>query len=157
MGRERFDGTLEKHGSGTIVRLPFDPKQAFGSGRPPVRVTVNGHTFRTTLFTMGGQPLLGLNRDVREAAGIDVGESVVFEIEPDDEPREVAVPTDLAEAFSGAPDARAVYDDLSYTHRKEYVRWIEEAKRPETRTRRIGRAIEMLRENRKTPDRPNES
>jgi uncharacterized protein YdeI (YjbR/CyaY-like superfamily) len=118
-------------------------------------VTVNGHTFRTTLFTMGGQPLLGVNRDVREAAGVEVGETFVVEVEPDAEPRVVSVPPDLERALADAPDARGVFDGLSYTHRKEYVRWIEDAKRPETRSRRLERAVAMLRAKRKTPDRPN--
>src|SRR5215204_3856746 len=119
MGTRRFEGTLERHGSGTVVVVPFDLKEEFGSGRPPVRATVNGHTFRTTLFTMGGRPLLGLNREVREAAGVDAARACL-----------------LALRFFD-PAVRNTFNGLSYTHRKEYVRWIEEAKREETRTRRI--------------------
>jgi hypothetical protein len=132
--------------------VPFDPKEAFGSGRPPVRATVNGYTFRTTVFTMGGRALLGLNSEVRDAVGIDEGARVSVMLEHDEEPRTVTVPRDLAAALDRDPAARETFDGLSYTHRKEYVRWIEEAKREETRTRRIGKSIELLRAGVKTPD-----
>jgi hypothetical protein len=152
MGTRRFEGTLERHGSGTVVVVPFDLKEEFGSGRPPVRATVNGHTFRTTLFTMGGRPLLGLNREVREAAGVDAGAQVSVTLERDKEPRSVAVPPDLAVALDRDLAVRNTFNGLSYTHRKEYVRWIEEAKREETRTRRIEKSIELLRAGVRTPD-----
>jgi Bacteriocin-protection, YdeI or OmpD-Associated/Domain of unknown function (DUF1905) len=151
MGAQRFEATLEQHGSGTVVVVPFDLKEAFGSGRPPVRATVNGYSFRTTLFTMSGRALLGLNREVREAAGVEAGQEVSIELERDDEPRAVEVPRDLASALEADPAVRETFDGLSYTHRKEYVRWIEDAKRDETRTRRIAKAVEMLREGVKTP------
>jgi hypothetical protein len=151
MGAQRFEATLEQHGSGTVVFVPFDLKEAFGSRRPPVLATVNGYTFRTTLFTMGGRALLGLNREVREAAGVEAGQELSVEIEPDDEPRTVEVPSDLAAALDSDPAVRDTFDGLSYTHRKEYVRWVEEAKREETRTRRVEKSVEMLREGVKTP------
>ena len=152
MSARRFEATLEQHGSGTVVVVPFDLKETFGSGRPPVRASVNGFTFRTTLFTMGGRALLGLNREVREAAGVAAGEEVSIELERDDEPRTVEVPRDLAAALAADPAVRGTFESLSYTHRKEYVRWIEDAKREETRTRRIAKAVELLREGVKTPD-----
>jgi hypothetical protein len=152
MGAQRFNATLEQHGSGTVVVVPFDLKEVFGSGRPPVRATVNGYTFRTTLFTMGGRALLGLNREVREAAGVESGQEVSVELERDDEPRAVEVPRDLAAALQADATVRETFDGLSYTHRTEYVRWIEGAKRDETRSRRIAKAVEMLREGVKTPD-----
>jgi hypothetical protein len=151
MSAQRFVATLEQHGSGTFVVVPFDLKEAFGSGRPPVRATVNGYTFRTTLFTMGGRALLGLNREVREAATVEPGQEVSVELERDDEPRTLEVPSDLAAALDADPVVREIFDGLSYTHRKEYVRWIEEAKRTETRTRRVEKSVEMLREGIKTP------
>jgi hypothetical protein len=151
MSAQRFVATLEQHGSGTVVVVPYDLKEAFGSGRPPVRATVNGYTFRTTLFTMGGRALLGLNREVREAATVEPGQKVSVELERDDEPRTVEVPSDLAAALDADPVVRETFDGLSYTHRKEYVRWIEEAKRTETRTRRVEKSVEMLREGAKTP------
>ena len=151
MSAQRFVATLEQHGSGTVVVDPYDLKEAFGSGRPPVRATVNGYTFRTTLFTMGGRALLGLNREVREAATVEPGQEVSVELERDDEPRTLEVPSDLAAALDADPVVRETFDGLSYTHRKEYVRWIEEAKRTETRARRVEKSVEMLREGVKTP------
>jgi Bacteriocin-protection, YdeI or OmpD-Associated/Domain of unknown function (DUF1905) len=151
MSAQRFVATLEQHGSGTVVVVPFDLKEVFGSGRPPVRATVNGYTFRTTLFTMGGRALLGLNREVREAAAVEGGQEASIELERDDEPRTLEVPSDLAAALDADPALRETFDGFSYTHRKEYVRWIEEAKRKETRTRRVEKSIEMLREGVKTP------
>jgi len=133
------------------VVVPFDLKEAFGSGRPPVLATVNGYTFRTTLFTMDGRALLGLNREVRNAAGVEAGQEVSIELERDDEPRTVEVPRDLAVALEADPAVRETFERLSYTHRKEYVRWIEEAKREETRTRRVAKSVELLREGVKTP------
>ena len=129
--------------------LPFDPKEAFGKVRAPVRVTINGFEFRTTVGAMSGRFLIGLNKEVRAGAGVAAGERVEVEIVLDDEPRTVEVPDDLAAALD--PDARAFLDSLSYTHRKEYVRWIEEAKRAETRQARIGKAAGMLAERVRHP------
>ncbi len=152
MGARQFEGTLEQHGSGTVVVVPFDLEEAFGSGRPPVRATVNGYTFRTTLFTMGGRALLGLNREVREAARVEPGQQVEVGLQLDDEPRIVQVPRDFAGALDRDAAIRETFDGLSYTHQKEYVRWIEEAKREQTRQRRLEKAVELLREGVKTPD-----
>ena len=152
MSTQRFEAVPEQHRSGTVIVVPFDLKEAFGSGRPPVRATVNGYTFRTTLFTMGGRALLGLNREVREAAGVEADQEVSVELALDDEPRTVEVPSDLAAALATDPTVRERFERLSYTHRKEYVRWVEDAKRDETRSRRIAKSIELLREGVKTPD-----
>jgi Bacteriocin-protection, YdeI or OmpD-Associated/Domain of unknown function (DUF1905) len=148
----RFEAPIEAVGrGGAVVIVPFDVQQAFGSKRPPVRAAVYGYAFRTTIAPMGGRSLLGLNRQVREGAGVAIGETVSVELERDDEPRVVEEPEDFAALLAAAPDARAAFDALSYTHRKEYGRWITEAKRDETRQRRLHRAIEMLLEGRKTP------
>jgi uncharacterized protein YdeI (YjbR/CyaY-like superfamily) len=100
----------------------------------------------------GGVDYMGLNREVRDGAGVEAaGERVEVEVELDDEPRVVEVPDDLARALRGEKDARDAFERLSYTHRKEYVRWIEEAKRDETRRSRIERTISMLTAGVKTP------
>jgi hypothetical protein len=149
---QRFEAELEAtQGGGAVVVVPFDVQEAFGSKRPPVRATVNGYSFRTTIAPMGGRSLLGLNRDVRDGAGVKVGETVAVELEPDDEPRVVEEPADFAALLAAKPGARAAFDALSYTHRKEYVRWITDAKRDETRQRRLHRSIEMLQQGTKTP------
>ena len=141
----RFEGVLESagRGGGVLIRIPFDLREAFGGVRVPVRVRVNGYEFRTTTAVMGGKALIGLNKKVREGAGLAVGDRVEVELERDEEPRTVEVPEAFASALAEA-GLRHRFDGLSYTHRKEYVRWIEEAKREETRERRLAKAVEML-------------
>src|SRR5262245_32154736 len=149
---QRFDAAVEARGAGGhVVALPFDAREAFGLVRAPVRVTVNGHTFRTTTMRYGGVDYIGLNREVRDAAGVAAGSVLDVTMELDDEPRLVDVPRELADALAGAPSARAAFEGLSYTHRKEYARWVAEAKRDETKKRRVERAVEMLGSGVKTP------
>ncbi len=100
----------------------------------------------------GATYYLGLNREVRVGAGVDAGDSVAVEMELDDAPREVVVPRDLELALAEAPDARATFEALSYTHRKEYARWITETKREATKRARVERAVAMLRAGVRTPD-----
>ena len=97
---------------------------------------------------MRGENLLGLNREVRTAAGVEAGDSVEVLIELDTEPREVELPQALAAALADDPVAKQAYDAMSFSHRKEYARWIEEAKRDETREKRVAQALERLREGR---------
>jgi len=139
-------------GPAAAVVLDDDQVAAVGEGakRFPVVATVNGHTWRTTIMRMGGEFVLGLSREVREAAGAQAGDEVGVTLELDEAPREVEVPAALAAALEADPQARAAYERLSFTHRKEYARWIAEAKREQTRARRVAEAIEMLRAG-KTP------
>jgi Bacteriocin-protection, YdeI or OmpD-Associated/Domain of unknown function (DUF1905) len=147
VSKHRFEARLTKsEGTGTYVVVPLDVPALFGSRRPPVSGTVNGFSFRTTLAPYGDDWYLGFNSKVREEAGIAAGETVVVELERDDEPREVEVPPDLAEALAGDDAARKTFEGFSYSHRKQYVDWIEEAKREETRLRRIEKAVGLLRE-----------
>lgn len=119
-----------------------------GAKRFPVRATVNGYSWRSSVTRMRGEFLLGLSREVREAAGVQAGDVVEVQLELDEAPREVAVPPALSEALEGDPAARTIFDGLAYTHRKEFARWIEEAKREETRQRRVAQALEMLHQGR---------
>jgi hypothetical protein len=148
MGSLQLTTTLERRGPAAAVVLDEDQVAAVGEGakRFPVVATVNGYTWRTSVARMGGEFLLGLNRAVREAAGVEAGDTVEVTIELDEAPREVELPQALADALAGDADARAGYDRLSYTHRKEYARWIDEARREETRQRRVAQALERLRE-----------
>jgi Bacteriocin-protection, YdeI or OmpD-Associated/Domain of unknown function (DUF1905) len=148
VGSARLTATLVSRGSAAAVVLDDDQVAAVGEGakRFPVVATINGYTWRTTVTRMRGEFLLGLNRAVRQEAGVETGDTVDVELELDAAPREVKVPEDLAGALSDDPKARATFDRLAYTHRKEYVRWIDEAKRQETRRRRLAQALEMLRQ-----------
>jgi hypothetical protein len=133
----------------TGIPIPDEVVESLGAGkRPPVTITVNGHTYRTTAVRMGGRFFVPLSAEHRTAAGVAAGDEITVEIEHDAAPREVALPDDLAAAMDDA--ARTAYDGLSFTHRKEWVRWVEEAKKPETRAARVERTVAALREGKKT-------
>jgi hypothetical protein len=150
MGSIRFTAALVPRGPAAAVVLDDDQVSAVGEGakRFPVVATVNGYSWRTTVTRMRGEFLLGLSRAVREQADVEAGDSVEVELVLDSAPRELELPDALATALAGDPAARAKFDALAFTHRKEYARWIEEAKRDETRERRVVQALEMLREGR---------
>jgi hypothetical protein len=151
MAVRRFRAVLRKGDSGGhMVEVPLDVREVFGEARPPVRGTVNGTPFSTRVAVYGGKYYLGFNREIRDAAGIGDADELTIELERDHMPREVEVPAAFGEALAAA-GAREEFDALSYTHRREYVRWIEEAKRDETRERRVAKAVEMLRDGVKTP------
>jgi hypothetical protein len=147
----RFEASIEKRGNGHLVEIPFDVKATWGRARAPVVATITGHTFRSTVAVYGGRYLLGLNREAREATGVEAGDRVVVDLELDTAERTVELPPELGASFEDDPELRTVFDSLSYTHRKEYVRWIEEAKREETRRTRAEKAVAMLRDGIKTP------
>jgi hypothetical protein len=142
--------TLVARGPAAAVVLDEAQVAEIGEGakRFPVRARINGHTWRTSVSPMRGEFLLGLNRAVREAARVEAGDRVEVAIELDTAPREVEVPLALASALAADPAASQAFEALAFTHRKEYARWIEEAKRPETRDRRAAQALQMLREGR---------
>jgi hypothetical protein len=148
----RFRATVELGGkTATGIAVPEDVVAALGEGkRPPVLVSIGGHTYRTTVARMGGRFLVPLSAENRTAAGVAAGDQVEVDIEPDTAPREVEVPADLAEALGGDDAARASFDAMSYTHRKEWVRWVTEAKKAETRAARLAKTIESLREGKRT-------
>lgn len=124
--------------------MPLDAKQTFGEARPAVAGTLNGTRFRGRLSVYGGKTYLGLNKQVRDAAGIDVGDDIDVVLTRDEAPREVEVPPPLLAAFERDSAAKAAFDELAFTHRKEYARWIAEAKKEETRERRVTKALAML-------------
>jgi hypothetical protein len=147
MGVIRFRAVLQPRGPAAAVVLDDEQVAAVGEGarRFPVVATVNGYTWRTSVARMGGESLLGLNREVREGAGVRAGDDVEVTIELDEAPREVEVPGALAAALAADPEAGAAFERMAFTHRKEYARWIAEAKRDETRQRRVAQAVEMIR------------
>jgi hypothetical protein len=140
-----FKGTVQRAGSAGYIELPFDPKEAFGKVRAPVKVTLNGYTFRTTIAAMGGPPCIGIRTSYREAAGLEGGEKVDVRVALDDEPRVVTPPADLVKALKAAPPAWDRWRELSFTHQREHAEAVEGAKKPETRARRIADAVAMLR------------
>ena len=132
----------------TATGLPVPPEvvERLGSGkRPKVRVTIGGHTYRSTVAVYDDEFFLPLSAENRSAAGVSAGEDVKVKVELDTEPRVVAVPPDFAAALQRDAVARRAFEKLSYSHQREHVLAIEDAKRPETRARRIAKAVEMLR------------
>ncbi|MEU7123508.1 YdeI/OmpD-associated family protein [Streptomyces zaomyceticus] len=128
------------------LEVPPEVVEALGGGaRPPVTITVNGHSWKSRVALMRGRHLLGLSIANRQAAGVETGEEVEVDLELDTEPRVVVEPPDFARSLDDDPVARAAYDNLSYSRKREHVRAIESAKRPETRRQRIEKAIATLR------------
>ena len=130
-----------------MVRLPADAADVFGTrARVPVRATFNGVPYRGSTMPMGdGTFCLGVLKAIQEAAGVGVGDLITIELELDTGPRTVVLPTDLATALVRDRRATAAWDALSYTNKKEMARSLEEAKKPETRARRLALAVEKLR------------
>jgi hypothetical protein len=139
-----FTTALWREGNLCAIRVPFDPKAVFGKTRAPVKVTLNGYTYRSTIAPMGGAFLVPLRKSHREAAALEGTETLQVRLELDTEKREVRPPADLVKALkrAGAYDA---WKALSFSHQREYVEAIEEARKPETRARRIAQAVGALR------------
>jgi len=137
-------------GGGAFVEIPFDVEAAFGSKKPKVKALIDGVHYRGTLVRMGTEcHLLLILKSIREQIGKTFGDKVKITVEPDTEPRLIDVPKELKEAFKTEKEAKAYFDKLSYTHQREYVQWINEAKREETRQARLLKTIEMLKKGRK--------
>jgi len=131
------------------IHLPADVVEALGQGRrPPVRATINGYTWRSTIAVMGGEYWLGVSNDVRAQAGVEAGQEVDLELEVDTEKREVVVPADFAAALDGDPGARAFFDGLSYSNRRVFTLSVEGTNNPETKARRVEKAIALMHEGR---------
>jgi hypothetical protein len=145
---KRFRALVNRKEGGDVcsIDIPFDVEQTFGArGRVPVRGTLNGAPFRSSVFRMGGDcHFMVVNRRMREAAGVSGGETVPVVMERDTEARTVEPPADLALALKSNKEARAAWDTLSYTHQREHVEHIEEARKPETRLRRIEKSVQAL-------------
>jgi len=128
------------------IPVPFDPKDVFGKVRAPVKVTLNGYTYRSTIAAMGGPLFIPLRRSNREAAGLEGTETLEVQLDLDTEARTVAPPADLVKALKARPGALDAWKKLSFTHQREHVEAVEGAKKPETRTRRIDAAVEAVAE-----------
>jgi len=146
----RFHTTILQAGkTATGIRIPDEIVEGLGAGkRPPIRVTINGYTYRSTVAVMGGDYMVGVNADNRAGAGVAGGDQVDVDIALDTAPREVAVPADFAAALDAEPDVRRTFDKLSNSNKGWHAGQIEGAKTDETRQRRIGRSIDALREGR---------
>ncbi|TCN44108.1 uncharacterized protein DUF1905 [Kribbella orskensis] len=142
---ETFEAVIqEANGGGAYVEVPAEVLDALGGGgRIPVQATFDGIAYRGSIASMGGCMALGVLKQIRSDLGKGPGDSVVVTVTRDDAERTVEVPDDLAAALAAA-GAREAFDKLSFSHRREHVNAITEAKKPETRTRRIAKAVEMI-------------
>jgi hypothetical protein len=147
-----FRTTVELGGkTATGFEVPAAIVEALGQGRrPAVLVTIGDHSYRSTVAVMGGRFLLPLSAENRTAAGVAAGDEIEVVLAPDTATREVSIPEDLAAALADDAPAREFFDGLAYTHRKEWVRWIEDAKKPETRASRLQATLEGLRSGKRT-------
>lgn len=147
-GTIRFRTTILQAGkSATGIEVPDDVIATLGAGkRPPVHVTLNGYTYRSTVAVMGGRFMIGVSAAVREAAKVAGGDVLTVEIVLDEAPREVAVPPDLRKAFAADPKAKQRFDQLSYSKKRLHTAPIENAKTEETRARNVAKAMKALAE-----------
>jgi hypothetical protein len=143
--KKSFRTKVVRDGSMCFLPVPFDPRPVFGKVRVPVKVTLGGHTYRSTIASMGDGPCLPLRRSNREAAGLEGGETVRVTLELDTAERTVDAPPDLRRALRAAAGAWPRWQALSYTRRREDVEAVEGAKRPETRARRVARIVAATR------------
>ncbi len=146
----RFTTTVRQASkTATGIRVPDDVLAGLNAGKAPkVSVTINGYTYRSSIATVNGEPMIGVSEVTRTATGVRGGDTVEVDVELDTAPRAVEVPPDLAAALDAEPAARATFDGLSYSNQRFWVEPIAAAKSDETRARRIEKAIATLREGR---------
>lgn len=138
---------LEKHEKmeATGITIPFDVEEVFGAKRVAIKATVNGAEYRGTIVRMAGKYMVGIPKVFREAAGIEAGDNIVVTLERDVDERTVEVPSDLAKELKKDKALKEAWEKLSFTIRKENARDLEDAKKPETRARRLEKTLAMLR------------
>src|SRR5215207_7492087 len=149
--KQTFTATiLNAGGGGAYVEVPFDVEAAFGSKKPKVKATFEGVQYRGLLTRMGTEHhVLIILKEIREKIGKTFGDEVNITVELDTEPRVIELPSELKKAFKTEKEAKAFFEKLSYTHQREYVMWINEAKREETRQSRFLKTVEMLKQGKR--------
>lgn len=149
--QQKFRAVIESAGNGgAFVTIPFDVEKVFGKKRVKIKATIAGEPYRGLLVRMGGAcHVLGVRKEIREKIGKSFGDEIEIVVEEDVEPRKIAIPEGMGKALESNPEADAFFKQLSYTHQKEYVQWIDEAKRDETRHGRIEQAIKLLKQGKK--------
>src|SRR5574341_538788 len=149
--KHTFTATIQNAGGGgAFVEVPFDVEAAFGSKKPKVKALIEGVPYRGTLTRMGGpNHMLIILKGIREQIGKTFGDEIEVTVEPDTEPRVAEIPTELAKAFKKEKAAEAYFNSLAFSHKHEYVNYIMEAKKEETRLRRVSQTIELLKKGKK--------
>ena len=146
-----FDAIIQSEGHGAWVDFPYDLEELYGAKNlVPIKAKIDGHPYQGRLAKMGGEcAMLLMRKDVRAAIGKQAGDIVHVVVTLDDQPRVLEIPPDFQTILDDNPQAKQFFEGLSYSHQREYVLWITEAKREETRQRRMHKAIDMLNENKK--------
>ena len=144
--KKTFRTKLVRDGAMCAIEIPFDPKKEFGKARAPVTVTLNGYTYRSTIAPMGEHCFVPLRASHREAAGLTGDETLDVTIALDEEKREVTPPEDFVAALKAAPPAWERWSELSFTHQREYVEALADAKQPATRARRMESSVKAIAE-----------
>lgn len=149
--KQTFTAVIQNAGGGgAFVEIPFKVEEVFGAKKPRVRALIEGVPYRGLLTRMGGEPhILIILKGIREQIGKTFGDEIQITVEPDTEPRILEIPEDLIKELKKDKEAQAFFDKLSYTHQREYVQWINEAKKDETRQNRIVKTIDMLKQGKK--------
>jgi len=149
--KHTFTATIQNAGGGgAFVEVPFDVEEAFGSKKPKVKALIESVPYRGLLVRMGGpNHILIVLKGIREQIGKTFGDEIKVAVELDIEERVITVPAELKRAFKVEKEAKAFFEKLSYTHQKEYVTWINEAKKAETRARHVEQTLKMLKERKK--------
>ena len=146
----QFRTTIQQSGrTATGIQVPAEVIDALGAGkRPPVTVTINGYTYRSTVAVVGGVYMVGVSAEHRAGAGVAGGDEVEVDVDLDTAPREVDVPADFAAALAAEPEARRTFDGLSHSNKSWHVLQVEGAKTDETRQRRITKSVDILKQGR---------
>lgn len=146
-----FTAVIQQHQeiNGAYIEPPFDVEEVFGAKRVKVKATFDGVLYRGSIVRMGGCYMLGLTQEIRKQIGKDFGDSIEVIIEKDEEERVIEIPSDFSEVLNINLEAKKTYDNLSFTNKKSYITWITDAKKAETRTSRIEKAVQMLAKGKK--------
>jgi hypothetical protein len=146
----KFTTTIQGNGNKTGIEVPEGIVNALGAGRrPPVVVTINGHSYRSSIAVMGGQNMIGVSAANRDLTGASAGDTVDVDVDLDMQPRVIDVPKDLAVALEAEPEAKAFYATLPYSSQRRYVEPIADARTDETRARRIAKVVTDLKAGKK--------
>jgi Rps23 Pro-64 3,4-dihydroxylase Tpa1-like proline 4-hydroxylase len=144
--KQAFTAVIKKHegNNGAYIEPPFDVKEVYGAKRVKVQATLDGAEYSGSIVSMGGCYMLGLTQEIRNKISKSFGDTVNVTVEKDEEERTIEVPDDFMEAMKTNSTALQIFDKLSFTRKKEYVNWIDKAKKAETRLSRIHKAIGQL-------------
>lgn len=143
----KFTTTIVQMGNNTGIAVPSEVVEELGAGKkPPVKITLKGYTYRSSIAVMGGKYMVSLSAENRKNAGVQGGETLEIEIVVDTEKREITIPPDLQAALDANPEAKAFFEKMSYSKKRRHVEPIEAAKAPETRQRRIEKSVQMFSE-----------